>query len=130
MLSRPENVVYFFRQVVGVPSVTKEVLRKERMIIQRWVEAPTHCIRASPSNGPRRKSAKKTRWPFPQADGTSQPIRRLLHLSGAWNRDLPFVAPFPKFPTKDPILPCYGRPGTALPITTFTFEIPNWALWS
>ncbi len=27
MLSRPENVVYFFRQVVGVPSVTQEVLR-------------------------------------------------------------------------------------------------------
>lgn len=39
MLSRPENVVYFFRQVVGVPSVTKEVLRQRTEDYQTWVEA-------------------------------------------------------------------------------------------
>ena len=39
MLSRPENVVYFSRQVVGVPSVTQEVLRKRTDEYQRWVEA-------------------------------------------------------------------------------------------
>ncbi len=39
MLSRPENVVYFFLQVVGVPSVTQEVLRKRTEEYQRWVEA-------------------------------------------------------------------------------------------
>jgi hypothetical protein len=39
MLSRPENVVYFFRQVVGVPSVTQEVLRQRTSDYHTWVEA-------------------------------------------------------------------------------------------
>ncbi len=29
-LSRPEHVVHFFRQLVGVPAVSKEVLRATR----------------------------------------------------------------------------------------------------
>jgi hypothetical protein len=39
MLSRPENVVYFFRQVVGEPVITKEVLAKRTEDYQSWVEA-------------------------------------------------------------------------------------------
>jgi hypothetical protein len=39
MLSRPENVVYFFRQVVGEPVITKEVLAKRTDDYQSWVEA-------------------------------------------------------------------------------------------
>lgn len=39
MLSRPENVVYFFRQVVGVPAITKEVLAQRTEDYQQWVEA-------------------------------------------------------------------------------------------
>jgi hypothetical protein len=39
MLARPENVVYFFRQVVGVPSVTQEVLKQRTADYQGWVEA-------------------------------------------------------------------------------------------
>ncbi len=39
MLSRPENAVYFFRQVVGVASVTQEVLRQRTEDYQTWVEA-------------------------------------------------------------------------------------------
>lgn len=39
MLSRPENVVYFLRQVVGVPLITKEVLLMRTRIYQSWVEA-------------------------------------------------------------------------------------------
>jgi len=39
MLSRPENVVYFFRQVVGVPRLTKEVLMQRTQEYQNWVEA-------------------------------------------------------------------------------------------
>lgn len=38
-LSRPEQVVYFFRQVVGVPVVSKEVLSQRTNDYQRWVEA-------------------------------------------------------------------------------------------
>ena len=38
-LSRPERVVYFFRQVVGVKAVDKEVLSQRTNDDQRWVEA-------------------------------------------------------------------------------------------
>lgn len=38
-LSRPEQVVYFFRQVVGVPMVSKEVVSQRTNDYQQWVEA-------------------------------------------------------------------------------------------
>jgi hypothetical protein len=38
-LSRPEQVVYFFRQVVGVSEITKEVLARRTNDYQSWVEA-------------------------------------------------------------------------------------------
>ena len=38
-LSRPEQVVHFFRRVVGVPAVTKEVLSQRTADYQNWVEA-------------------------------------------------------------------------------------------
>jgi len=38
-LSRPEQVVYFFRQVLGIPSVSKEVLNKRTAEYKAWVEA-------------------------------------------------------------------------------------------
>jgi hypothetical protein len=38
MLSRPENVVYFFHRVVGIPLITKEVLAQRTHDYQRWVE--------------------------------------------------------------------------------------------
>ena len=38
-LSRPEQVVHFFRHVVGVPVVDKEILRHRTVDYQHWVEA-------------------------------------------------------------------------------------------
>ena len=38
-LSRPEQVVYFFRQVLGIPVVSKEVLRQRTDDYRSWVEA-------------------------------------------------------------------------------------------
>src|SRR6516225_8403982 len=38
-LCRPEHVVYFFREVVGVPVITKEILRQRTDAYQSWVEA-------------------------------------------------------------------------------------------
>src|ERR1700748_313529 len=38
-LSRPEQVVYFFRQVVGVAAVDKQVLSRRTGEYQGWVEA-------------------------------------------------------------------------------------------
>jgi hypothetical protein len=36
---RPEQVVHFFRNVVGVPAVSKEVLSQRTADYQAWVEA-------------------------------------------------------------------------------------------
>ena len=41
-LSRPEQVVHFFRQVVGVAAVDKEVLSRRTADYQNWVEAYAH----------------------------------------------------------------------------------------
>jgi hypothetical protein len=38
-LSRPEQVVYFFRKVVGVPVLSKEILSQRTADYQNWVEA-------------------------------------------------------------------------------------------
>ncbi|MEI9479452.1 MAG: hypothetical protein WCO26_23175, partial [Deltaproteobacteria bacterium] len=46
MLSRPEHIVYFFRDVLGIRCITKEVLAKRTTDYQNWVEsyARNHCI--------------------------------------------------------------------------------------
>src|SRR5688572_33210349 len=37
-LQRPENIVHFFREVVGVPSVTPEVLASRTEPYRAWVQ--------------------------------------------------------------------------------------------
>jgi hypothetical protein len=46
MLSRPEHIVYFFRDVLGIPCITKEVLARRTVEYQNWVEsyARNHAI--------------------------------------------------------------------------------------
>src|SRR6266436_7191861 len=39
LLTRPENIVHFFRNVHGVAAITKEVLRKRTTEYNQWVEA-------------------------------------------------------------------------------------------
>ena len=67
-LSRPEQVVYFFREILGVPVVDKEVLSRRTNDYQNWVEAYSrnHNI---PIQWAEKESAKRitsyrrcTRW--------------------------------------------------------------------
>src|SRR5207302_9858467 len=91
-LSRPEQVVHFFRQVVGVPIVDKEVLSNARPTTRPgWT--PSHAITGCRSNGPRRACARKTMscpgnaaWPetTPTASTSS---------SRAWSRERAFASP-------------------------------------
>jgi hypothetical protein len=57
-LSRPELVVHFFRDVVGVAEVSKEVLSQRTNDYQRWVEAfaRNHSI---PIEWPARRSSRR-----------------------------------------------------------------------
>lgn len=38
-LTRPENVVYFFREILGIRAITKDVLTQRTRDYQKWVEA-------------------------------------------------------------------------------------------
>jgi len=58
-LSRPEQVVHFFRQIVGVPVVSTDILSQRTADYQGWVE-PTPAIITPRSSGPRRVFARKT----------------------------------------------------------------------
>ncbi len=48
-LSRPEQVVHFFRQVLGLPLVSKEVLSRRTEGYRNWVEAWLLTCKQTPS---------------------------------------------------------------------------------
>ena len=39
ILSRPENIVYFFHKILNVPCITKEVLGSRTKDYKKWVES-------------------------------------------------------------------------------------------
>jgi len=59
VLSRPELVVHFFRNIVGAAEVSKEALSQRTSDYQSWVEAyaRNHAI---PIEWPRRGCARRT----------------------------------------------------------------------
>ena len=57
-LSRPERVVNFFRQVVGVPVVSKEILSQRTADYQNWWKL-SRAIIGFRSNGRKRPCARK-----------------------------------------------------------------------
>jgi hypothetical protein len=100
-LSRPEQVVFFFRQVVGAPVVSKELLSQRTTDYQNWVEAfaRNHDI---PIQGAE-KGVRK--------EDFVQPWLRRMVKKGAYGayfifksmeQGQSFRVTVPKFPTKDP----------------------------
>jgi hypothetical protein len=69
-LSRPEQAVYFFREVIGVSAVTKEVLSQRGGDYQAgW--SPLPAITNSPSSGVRKGCARKSMFGAGSVDGAS-----------------------------------------------------------
>jgi hypothetical protein len=101
MLSRPENVVYFFRQVVGVPRITKEVLMQRTQQYQTWVEAYAfnHDI-------PIQWAEKKVRKEDQMAPLLKRMERQnrygVYFIYKSMEQGSTFRCSSPKFPTKDP----------------------------
>src|SRR5713101_498108 len=100
-LSRPEQVVHFFRQVIGVPIVSKEVLAQRTLDYQNWVEAfaANHKIPIEWAQKGVRKEDQVLPW-----------LRR-MRKKGAYGvyfifksmeQGPTFRISVPKFPTKDP----------------------------
>jgi len=100
-LTRPENAVYFFREVLGVGAITKEVLRKRTDDYHHWVDAY-----ARKRNIPMEWAEKGVR----KEDYVRSPLRRMerqnqhgvYFIFKSLEQGQTFRSVLPKFPTADP----------------------------
>jgi hypothetical protein len=100
-LSRPEQVVYFFREVVGVAVVEKKVLSQRTGDYQKWVEAyaRNHAITIEWAE----KGVRKEDYVLPH-------LRRMMKKNAygvyfifkSMEQGSTFRCSVPKFPTQDP----------------------------
>src|SRR5437762_1923998 len=100
-LSRPEQVVYFFRQVLGIPVVSKEILSQRTNDYRDWVEAyaRNHKIPIEWAE----KGARKEAYVLPA-------LRRMKKKNAygvyfifkSMEQGRTFRISVPKFPTQDP----------------------------
>src|SRR2546425_12766931 len=119
LLTRPEHIVHFFRDVHGVSPLTKDVLAKRTQEYQQWVEAFARNHRIPIEwpgrQGPEDEEAQEGRLrpTLRSANGAAAALRGLLHLqepgTGAevWH-------PRPEVPDRRPRLP--DRDPAALPL--------------
>lgn len=100
-LSRPEQVVHFFREVVGVPSITKEVLRQRTDDYRRWVEAfaRNHQLPIEWAEKGVRKEDHVKRW---LERMKRQDRYGVYFLFKSMEQGTTFRSSVPKFPTDDP----------------------------
>jgi hypothetical protein len=100
-LSRPEQVAYFLRQVVGVPVISKEVLSRRSADYQNWVEAfaRNHDIPIEWAEKGVRKEDHVRPW-------LRQMVRTnaygVYFIFKSMEQGPTFRITVPKFPTKDP----------------------------
>src|SRR5947208_2537153 len=100
-LSRPEQVVYFFRDVVGVPVIDQAVLSQRTEVYRNWVEAY-----ASDHKLPMEWAEKGVR----KEDYVLAHLRRMVQKNAygvyfifkSMEQGRTFRWSVPKFPTKDP----------------------------
>jgi hypothetical protein len=101
LLTRPENIVHFFRDVHGVGAITKEVLRQRTIEYNQWVEAfaRNHPFRSS---GLSQACARRTTF-VPGCGGRSGTTEtESTSSSKAWRSAPAFGRRCPKYPASDP----------------------------
>jgi len=100
-LSRPEQVVYFFRQVVGVKAVDKEVLSRRTNDYQKWVEAfaRNHRIPMEWAEKGVRKEDHVLLWQRAMARAERFGVYFLFK---SMEQGPTFRCAIPKYPTQDP----------------------------
>jgi hypothetical protein len=100
-LSRPDQVVYFFRQVVGVPVVDKTILSQRTGDYQKWVEAyaRNHKIPIEWAE----KGVRKEDYVLPHLRRTvKKNAYGVYFIFKSMEQGSTFRCSVPKFPTKDP----------------------------
>ena len=100
-LSRPEQVVYFFRQIVGVPVLSKEVLSQRTADYQNWVEAfaRNHDIPIEWAEKGVRKEDYVQPWLRKMVRKNAYGVYFIFK---SMEQGPTFRVTVPKFPTKDP----------------------------
>jgi len=100
-LSRPEQVVYFFRQVLGIPVVSKEVLSQRTNDYRGWVEAyaRNHKIPIEWAE----KGTRKEDYVLPALHRMEKRnTYGVYFIFKSMEQGRTFRISIPKFPTKDP----------------------------
>jgi len=100
-LSRPEQVVYFFRNVIGVPVVDKAVLSKRTAEYRAWVEAfaRNHNIPMEWAE----KGVRKEDYVRPWLHRMERSARYGVYfIFQSMEQGPTFRCSIPKFPTQDP----------------------------
>jgi len=100
-LSRPEQVVYFFRQVVGVPAITKEVLSRRTNDYQGWVEAYA-CNQGIPIEWAESGVRKKDYLQLPLRRMKNRNQHGVYFILKSMEPGSTFRSSAPKYPTGDP----------------------------
>ena len=100
-LSRPEQVVYFFRQVLGVPVVSKEILSQRTADYQSWVEAfaRNHHTPIAWAEKGVRKEDHVLAWQRRMAKNNAYGVYFIFK---SMEQGPTFRISMPKYPTKDP----------------------------
>lgn len=100
-LSRPEQVVYFFRQVVGNAVVDKEVLRERTNDYQNWVEAfaRNHHTPIEWAEKGVRKDKYVERWLRAMVRSNRYGVYFIFR---SMEQGPTFRCTLPKYPTQDP----------------------------
>ena len=100
-LSRPEQVVYFVRQVLGIPVVSKEVLSQRTNDYRDWVEAyaRNHSIPMEWAE----KGLRKEDYVLPALRRTEKRgAYGVYFMFKSMEQGRTFRISVPKFPTRDP----------------------------
>ena len=99
-LSRPQQVVHFFRNIVGVAAVSKEVLRQRTADYQAWVEAfaRNHRLPIEWAQKGVRKEDHVLPW---QRRMTRQDAYGVYFIFKSMEQGASFRVTAPKYPTKD-----------------------------
>jgi hypothetical protein len=107
-LSRPERVVNFFHLVVGVPVVSKEILRQRSADYQNWVEAfaRNHRIPIEWAEKGVRKEDHVLPWQRRMVRTDSYGVYFIFK---SMEQGPTFRVTVPKYPTKDPHYRILGR---------------------
>ena len=100
-LSRPEQVVHFFRKVVGIPVLSKEILSQRTADYQNWVEAfaRNHSIPIEWAEKGVRKEDHVLPWLRRMAKRNAYGVYFIFK---SMEQGPSFRVSVPKYPTKDP----------------------------